>query len=291
MMNELIDKVWEGVTLDLNYKNKAYIHAMEFESVYDYSEQYKVNGNPTVWKYMELEKLDSILNNKALFFAKPGAFIDPLEGSYSNWDLKHYKGYQIITSREYMRKVQEFSAISCWHMNDYESAGMWDLYLNSKDGVAIKTDYTSLLNSINDLRYRVFSGKLQYVDFNKEMTSADIYDTLYYKRKSFIHENELRLMVIASRYNHLYLEKIFERDNVPSYEWDEKMAKLEEESYEFSHENGNLISCDINKMIEKIYVSPKSSQEVVNQVKLMVTKYGFSPEKVVQSDLYKDFIY
>ncbi|CAH0318347.1 hypothetical protein SRABI80_04746 [Peribacillus frigoritolerans] len=278
--------------MDLNYKNKAYLHAMEFESVYDYSEQYKVDGNPTVWKYMDLEKLDSLLNYKALYFAKPGAFIDKLEGSYSNWDLEQYEGYRsIITTREYMRKVQEFSAVSCWHMNDYESAGMWDLYLNSKDGVAIKTNYKSLLNSITDLRFKVFSGKLQYIDFHKEMTSKNIYDTLFYKRKSFIHENELRLIVIASRYDEAYLEGLFERDNVSYYEWEERMEKLEEESYEFSHKNGNLITCDINKMIEKIYVSPRSSQEVVNQVKSMVSKYGFSPEKVIQSDLYKDFIY
>lgn len=37
-------------------------------------------------------------------------------------------------------------------------------------------------------------------------------------------------------------------------EWDEKMKKREEESYEFIHENGNLVSCDINKIFSfKVY--------------------------------------
>ncbi|MCK2020772.1 DUF2971 domain-containing protein [Peribacillus frigoritolerans] len=280
--------------MDLQYKNKAYLHAMEFESVYDYSEQYKVEGNPTVWKYMNLNKLDSLLKDKAMFFAKPNAFVDPLEGSYSNWDIKQLNEYTelpFINSREEMRKIQEFSAISCWHINEHESAGMWDLYLSGNDGVAIKTDYRSLINSITDLRYRVFSGNMQYIDFHKEMTSKNIYDTLFYKRKSFSHENELRLMVIASRIDQNHLEVEFESERVPSDEWDEKMEKLEEQSYEFSHGKGNLVSCDLNKLIHGIYVSPKSSQEVVEQVKSMVSKHGFSTDKVIQSDLYEDFIY
>lgn len=73
-----------------------------------------------------------------------------------------------------MKKVQEFSAISCWHMNEHESAGMWDLYLSSKDGIAIKSNYNDLINSINDLKYRVFDGVVQYIDFRKEMTSKNI---------------------------------------------------------------------------------------------------------------------
>ena len=43
-------------------------------------------------------------------------------------------------------------------MNEHESAAMWDLYLNSKDGIAIKTNYENLVNSTEDLRYRIFAG-------------------------------------------------------------------------------------------------------------------------------------
>lgn len=129
--------------MNLTYKHLAYSHAMQFESVYDYSDQYKVKSNPTVWKYMNLDKFNSLLKDKALFFAKPSAFIDPLEGSYSNWDIEQLdEDFEkpFLPSREEMRKIQDFAAISCWHINDYESAGMWDLYLGGKDGVSIKTD-------------------------------------------------------------------------------------------------------------------------------------------------------
>lgn len=74
--------------MDMQYKIKAYTCAMEFESVYNYSEQYKVSGNCTVWKYMNIEKLGSLIKENAMFFAKPSAFLDPLEGSYSYWDVE-----------------------------------------------------------------------------------------------------------------------------------------------------------------------------------------------------------
>ncbi|QIZ07651.1 DUF2971 domain-containing protein [Priestia megaterium] len=280
--------------MDLTLKGKAVGHAMQFESIYDYSEQYKVIGNPTVWKYMGLKKFESLLKNKAMFFAKPSAFEDNLEGSYSFWDIEEYEAegeLPFITSREYMKKVQEFSAISCWHINNFESAAMWDLYLGGKDGIAIKTNYANLYNSITDLKYRVFSGRLQYIDFNKEMTSRNIYDTLFYKRKSFSHENELRLMIIASRIDERYLERFFERQGIHIDLWEERMEELEKKSYEFAHEKGTFVSCELDKLIDKIYVSPRSSQEVVDEVTEMVTKYGLSRDKVIQSDLYEDFIY
>ncbi|MEK4247508.1 DUF2971 domain-containing protein [Psychrobacillus sp. FSL K6-2684] len=279
--------------MDKKYKNKAYIHAMEFESIYNYSSQYKIEGNPTVWKFMDINKFRFLVENKALFFAKPSAFIDPLEGSYSNWDIKNFEEEKFpeVTSRAEMKKIQEYSAISCWHMNEYESAGMWDLYLNSEDGVAIKTNYKGLLNSIKDLRYKIFAGRLQYINFHKEMTSVNIFDTLFYKRKSFSHENELRLMVVASRIDEWLLESIFEKEDVPTEEWQERMDKLEEQSYEFFNEKGTVVSCEIDQLIQNVYVSPRSSLAVVDKVKLMALENGLSPEKVIQSDLYTDFIY
>ncbi|MFA2566134.1 DUF2971 domain-containing protein [Bacillus wiedmannii] len=276
--------------MDLAYKRKAYLNAMEFEGIYDsYDELYKVNDNPIIWRYMGITKFESLLKEKAIFFAKPGVFVDPLEGSHSMWDVED--GGEPVTPREYMKKIQEFAGISCWHMNEHESAGMWDLYLNSEDGIAIKTNYASLLNSIEDLRYRLFAGKVQYIDFRKDMTSRNIYDTLFFKRKSFSHENELRLMIVASRYDENWVQGLFDRKSIPWYERDEIMESLEEKSYEFSNEKGNLISCDLDKLIDEIYVSPKSSPEFVEQIKQMVAEHGLPQKKVVQSDLYADYIY
>ncbi|KAB2395279.1 MULTISPECIES: DUF2971 domain-containing protein [Bacillus cereus group] len=279
--------------MDLEYKGQAVFHAMEFEGVYDYyDELYKVKNNPIIWRYMDISKFKSLLNQRALFFAKPSAFVDPLEGSYSMWDIEGYRtNGDPILPREYMKKIQDFAGISCWHMNDQESAGMWDLYLNSQDGVAIKTKYGNLVNSVGDLRYRLFAGKVQYIDFNKDMTSRNIYDTLFFKRKSFSHENELRFMIVASRYDENWLHCVFDEKYIPYYKRRRKMERLEEESYKFSHSNGNLISCDLELLIDEIYVSPKSSPEFFEQVKQLVEGHGLSHKRIIQSDLYTDYIY
>ena len=272
----------------MNIKHKAVAHAMDFESIYDYSDYYKIDENQNVWKYMDLEKFQSLLDNRALFFAKPGAFIDPLEGSYSQWDIERLGGN--VHTREEMREIQEHAAISCWHTNDHESAGMWDLYLNSKDGVAIKTDYIRLINSINDLRYRIFTAKIQYIDFSSEMTSINIFDTLFFKRKSFSHEKELRLLTIAGSIER-YLGMKFEREGLEYEEIVEKIEEIEKDSFRFSNSNGNFVSCDLSKMIQSIYVSPNSSDKIVTKVKQMVSNSGLNTNIVTQSDLYKDYIY
>lgn len=278
----------------MNYKGQAYSVAQHFESIYGYSDYYKVQGNPTVWRFMNLARFESILRDEAIYFAKPSTFEDPLEGSFSKFDLNETEenGETLEYTRADMKEIQSYSAISCWHINEYESAGMWNLYLSGeKDGVAIKTDYYSLINSIKDLRYRIFSGNVQYIDFHTDMTSKNIYDTLFFKRKSFNHENELRLMIVASRYNEYYLERLFESEGIPVEEWEEKMEELEEKSYDFSHEGGNLITCDVNKLINQVYISPKSNQDFVKKVNDLASKYKFSKRKIVQSDLYNDYLY
>lgn len=70
-------------------------------------------------------------------------------------------------------------------------------------------------------------------------------------------------MIIASRVDAQYLEGLFERECVPSEKWYEKIKELERKSYEFSCPNGNLVSCELNRLIQKIYVSPRSSKEIV----------------------------
>ncbi|TYR80438.1 DUF2971 domain-containing protein [Priestia megaterium] len=281
--------------MDLDYKQKAYQHAMGFESSYDYyDEQYKVKDNPSVWRYMDMFKFQSLLESKALFFVKPNAFLDPFEGSYSMWNIKEMKDSDKLNSRSlrtYMKKIHDFSAVSCWHINEYESAGMWDLYANSYDGIAIKTSYDNLLHSIKDLRYKVFARKVQYIDFSKGMASENIYDTLFFKRKSFSYENELRLLILANRIDAWKLQKIFLNEGIYADEWQPRMEILKEKSYQFSHENGNLIRCDLSQLIGEIYVSPKSSLAFVDQVKTLVKQHGLSHKKIIQSDLSKDYIY
>lgn len=57
------------------------------------------------------------------------------------------------------------------------------------------------------------------------------------------------------------------------------------------HEHGNLLTCNLHQLINDIYVSPRSAQSCVDEVKALTKKHGLAYKKVIQSDLYKDYIY
>lgn len=281
--------------MDLGYKDKAAHHAMGFESSYDYyDEQYKISDNPTVWRYMNADHFESLLSTKSLFFTKPTAFLDPLSTNYMMWNMRDVDKSMFATTEDlksYLEKVYEFSALSSWHINEHESAGMWDLFLKSQDGIAIRTTYDRLLGSIKDLRYKVFARKVQYIDFAKKQVSENIFDTLFYKRKSYSYENELRLLIIASRIDAWKSQQLFIKEEIYASEWQSRMDALKERSFAFSHLHGNLVRCDLAHLFTEIYVSPKSSPAFVQKIKALLCEHGLAYKDVIQSDLARDYIY
>ena len=70
------------------------------------------------------------------------------------------------------------------------------LYSGSEDGIAVKTDFSSLTQSLVGDQ-PVYVGKVDYVDYS--VTSIDEMEesikAFFYKRKSFEHEKEVRALV------------------------------------------------------------------------------------------------
>jgi len=272
--------------------NKEYYIREElhrFDSVYEYNKEYRVTekDNLTLWRYMDFTKFLSMIDSRTLFFSKPKYFVDPYEGNFSKYDLENIERLKIFdksyTLRDYVRELNEFAAVICWHMNDTESAAMWDLYLSAKDGIAIKTNYKKLVNSILDTRFVVYGGKVQYIDYEEEMASNNVFETLFYKRKSFSHENELRLMVFADPI-------IEDGRNLNSWLGDEN-----DDDYagtiNMDNEGGANISLDISKMIEEVYIAPTAPVWLKPLVESLLRKYNLSEIPVRQSHLYKDLVY
>lgn len=276
--------------------DRALIHRIgnevhEFHSQYQYNTEYTLNTdeNPTLWRYMGLSKFVSILHSDSLYFAKPKTFIDTYEGHFSKYDLDSHR--LVITDylerrglklSEYVKMCREYAGVICWHMNEFESAAMWDLYLQSNEGIAVKTTYRKLMGSITDNRFFIHPGKVQYIDFNSEMASNNVYEALYYKRKSFSHENELRLIALAD-------PVIDDGYNFNGYK------TLDGEVYEgttqLDDDFGANIKCNVHKLIEEVYVSPKAPQWFLKVVNSILSKYGLNDVKVKHSDLYQDLIY
>src|SRR5436190_15216029 len=102
-----------------------------------------------VWRYTSVASLISTLQTKGLFFPRIEMFEDPYEGAVPE-ALKKLFGEQETDFGEYKVRLvtlleveRRFSCVSCWHLNDVESAAMWKLYSDS--GLAIQSSVGGLI--------------------------------------------------------------------------------------------------------------------------------------------------
>ena len=145
-------------------------------------------------------------------------------------------------------QAREDTYICCWHQNDYESEAMWQLYSNDiANAIAIQTTTRRLYVSIGK-DPRIDIGKVSYIDFTKRFSSIN--GSFWYKRKAFEHEREVRAII---------------------YDPQQKSS-------------GIYIPCNINELIEKIYISPYAHKWFFDLVIEILKKYRIK-KTVLQSEL------
>ena len=224
-----------------------------------------------LWRYMDFTKLISMFDNSGIFFSQVDMLGDPYEGSYSRGNQKNRK---FVYSRQKqpqeeiealvnkIREKRKGIMISCWHHSSYESAAMWKLYAKSNEAICIQTTYSKLASVIDS---EANIGMVKYLDYeNNWIPESSIYYPFMYKRKSFEHENELRV--------------ILDLDN------------LEQKKLLKSNRFGYWKQVDLNYLIEKIYVSPDSPRWFLDLTKNICQKYKIECE-VINSKLNGSPIY
>lgn len=225
--------------------------------------------NRTIWRYLDLDKYYSMLKESALFFANVRKFEDIYEGHHGIKDLEEkerfYKamlGEHNINFEKNASKMQTdpHVYVNCWHINNYESAALWDLYAGRQNGIAIRTNIRNLCDSIVD-DYPVHVGKAEYIDSRKKNLKKQSQIEYYLvKRKSFKHENELRCVFFDQ-------EKVI--PNITPI-----------------NENGILVKVDLLLLIGKIFVHPMSKPYLKEAVQLLNQKFGLGKKTVEKSALY-----
>ena len=225
----------------------------------------------SLWKYLDLAKFTSLLQKRELHFCRGDKFDDPLEGSYPLSALDVFQGGSNGYGAEAWRK---FVAVSCWHNSNDESDAMWRLYTANKQGVAIRTTWKKLDSAVQSHAYL---KKVEYIDFIKDHAQIDIpSDVFEYKRKAYIHENEVR--AIITKY-----PKMDIKNGIPI---NSKPINGEE-----LPESGVFVELDLPTLIDKIVVTPYEDSWFVDVVKGLVDKYGLSSGIVVESELKADPVY
>ncbi|WP_304199347.1 DUF2971 domain-containing protein [Flavobacterium alvei] len=215
-----------------------------------------------VWKYLDLSKFLDLLLSRKLFMSRSDKFEDQYEGTFSEPTYEEIKKIAVNNPEflHYYKSHREKVAISSWHINEYESYAMWQIFTQNSEGLAIQSTVNRLKNAFeSETQHQQYIGEVNYIDYKKEyIPFDDMFFPFLFKRKSFQYEREVRIITDVSGSN----------------------IKLNE---------GLKINVDINQLIEKIYIHPKSENWYKNLVIQLVEQLGFD-FKIEKSDLESDIL-
>jgi len=189
---------------------------------------------------------------------------DPYEGlpnSLTVEDWKHYECSEGELGRLYAAS-RLWTYANSWHLNEFESAAMWELYLKTTEGIAVETTVGRLRESFSaEQTQKVFIGTVNYIDYETEPVPwRNGFSLALHKRQSFAHEQELRALVWL----------------LVNLDTDTKVAPPE----------GVNVRVDLTHLIRKVFVSPSAGAWYVDVVTALLEKFGYAAIPVVQSRLY-----
>jgi len=215
-----------------------------------------------VWKYLDLSKFLDLLLSKKLFMSRSDKFEDQYEGTFSEPTYEEIKKLAVDNPDflNYYKTHREKVAVSSWHINEYESFAMWQIFTQNSEGLAIQSTIGRLQKAVKpETNFDQHIGEVNYIDYKKEyIPFDDLFFPFLFKRKSFQYEREVRIITDTSKSN----------------------LKLNE---------GLKINVDINQLIEKIYIHPKSENWYKKLVIELVERLDFDFE-IEKSDLESDIL-
>jgi hypothetical protein len=189
-------------------------------------------------------------------------FEDQYEGTFSEPTYEEIKKLAIDNPEflNFYKTHREKVVVSSWHINEYESFAMWQIFTQNSEGLAIQSTVGRLQKALlPEQNFKQYIGEVNYIDYKKEyIPFDDMFFPFLFKRKSFQYEGEVRIISDISETN----------------------IKIND---------GLKIDININELIEKIYIHPKSENWYKNLVIQLVKQLGFDFE-IEKSDLESDIL-
>jgi len=215
-----------------------------------------------VWKYLDLSKFVDLLLYRKLFMSRSDKFEDQYEGTFSEPTFEEIKKLSIDNPGflEYYKTHRKNVVISSWHINEYESFAMWQIFTQKSEGLAIQSTLGRIQKALDaDADYEQHIGEVNYIDYKKEyIPFENTFFPFLFKRKSFQYEREIRIISDLTSFN-------------------------------LEIDNGLKIDVDICNLIEKIYIHPKSENWYKKLVIDLVERLGFD-FTIEKSDLESDIL-
>lgn len=226
----------------------------------------------TIWRYLDFTKFVDLLLTNQQFFNRSDKFQDPFEGRLK---LKDYQQNKHMFTLE--EETKKFYFLNCWHINELQSDAMWKIYLDGKNGIAIKSNVGKLKDCFQKSDDDIFISKVHYRDFenvtfdelmNEQQNSmfegrSSSLNSFNYKRKSFEHENELRVFYVDMPIPHVIKGGVH-REPL----------------------NYKRIDIDLNILVDEIVIAPFADIWFKTLVENLISKLGYK-FNVTQSNLYE----
>lgn len=251
----------------------------------------------TIWRYLDLPKLISLLANESLYFPRVDCFEDPYEGTINKFSHNAYRAETkvllrrlgkpfasqslqtdigMITFPESFNPLTEFGELnkrkwlstcayaSCWHMNEVESEAMWKLYCkNPEESVVIKTSVGKLIKCCPD---NTIVEQVEYINFHNNIRMKNgAFKTFFYKRSTFEHEREVRAL-------------LFDFYNIKT---DPNGQTIDEGIENRVYGKDEKLNFGIGTFIDEIRISPSAKPWFKDVVEDLVSKY----EKTISVNL------
>ena len=224
-----------------------------------------------LWRYMDFAEFVSLLERKALFFARGDLLDDPFEGTFPKGNAAvrpHIIGENIpeeVFEEAKQARSRVFSQsrpavlVNCWHENNYESAAMWEKYAKFNAGIAIRTTFIDFTSSLIDDQ-DIHIGRVKYIDYETgAIPDRSVVDPFLYKRPFFSHEREVRALTFSTI--HLLLGD------------DLSLRIVDSEGISFEAK-GTYSKVDLGQLVHEVVVSPNAEDWFYDLVQSISQRYG-----------------
>lgn len=219
--------------------------------------RFNIAPETKLWRYMSFAKFISMLNTKQMLYVPAFRFEDPFEGA-CGIAQEDASDNAFGKNNPYGSKERRYTFFNCWHENEVESEAMWKLYTRfNPEGVAIQTTYKRLKEETAKYPFLKI-GRVSYVDYSQKLDVPDSY--FWYKRKSFEHEREVRVMTALSPND----------ATIAEFEKKTPKAVITRMVHTVSLEN----------LIENVYVSPLAPNWFREVVKDELRNHGLAIEPI-----------
>ena len=153
--------------------------------------------------------------------------------------------------------------------------------MRAGEGIAVQSTFNRLTRAFAPTDQGIYIGKVRYIDYRREkvLPNDSTIAPIFYKRKSFEHERELRCVSEVDMEKEMGIRQIVHTSNVEGRVFNEEGQQINARS-----PFGKQVPVNLEQLIENIYVSPTSQAWFKDLVVTLLKRYDFE-DLVKQSSL------